>query len=191
MGLDMYLERCNRKAWDYRNIDVEEVRESKPQLYEELKPYIHQRGGEYYHWESIFAKVGYWRKANAIHKWFVDNVQDGEDDCDCYEVSRDQLEELLDICKTIKDKTIMDDGLVKNGEVWANGMWCPRYEEGQTIVNPEIAERLLPTQGGFFFGSTEYDQWYMADIENTIEILTNALKTTDFDTHMIVYMSSW
>ena len=29
----------------------------------------------------IDEEVGYWRKANAIHKWFVDNVQDGNDDC--------------------------------------------------------------------------------------------------------------
>lgn len=191
MGLDMYLERCNRKAWGYKDFDIDEIRDSKPKLYEELKPYIHQRGSERYHWDSIFAEVGYWRKANAIHKWFVDNVQDGEDDCDYYEVSREQLEELLDICKTIKDQTIMDDGLVKNGEVLANGMWCPQYEEGKTIVNPEVAASLLPTQSGFFFGSTEYDQDYMYDVESTIDILTKALETTDFDTEMIVYTSSW
>ena len=37
----------------------------------------------------------YWRKANAIHKWFVDRVQDGEDNCSEYEVTLKQLEELL------------------------------------------------------------------------------------------------
>ena len=26
-------------------------------------------------------QIASWRKANAIHKWFVDNVQDGVDDC--------------------------------------------------------------------------------------------------------------
>ncbi len=29
----------------------------------------------------IQEEVAYWRKANAIHKWFVENVQDGQDDC--------------------------------------------------------------------------------------------------------------
>ena len=47
--------------------------------------------------------VGYWRKANAIHKWFVDNVQNGVDDCKDYYVPKEKLEELLDICKKVKE----------------------------------------------------------------------------------------
>lgn len=31
--------------------------------------------------KEITEEVGYWRKANAIHGWFVDNVQKGNDDC--------------------------------------------------------------------------------------------------------------
>ena len=42
-------------------------------------------------------EVAYWRKANMIHQWFVDNVQDGMDDCKEHMVERDQLKELLDI----------------------------------------------------------------------------------------------
>jgi len=40
----------------------------------------------------------YWRKANAIHQWFVENVQDGDDDCRQYYVGRDDLERLMDLC---------------------------------------------------------------------------------------------
>ena len=40
----------------------------------------------------------YWRKANAIHAWFVENVQDGEDDCREYGVSLDDLETLMQLC---------------------------------------------------------------------------------------------
>lgn len=39
-------------------------------------------------------EVGYWRKANQIHKWFVENVQGGIDNCDYHEVSKAQLEKL-------------------------------------------------------------------------------------------------
>lgn len=159
MGLDMYLEKCNRKAWGFKDIDIDEAKEKNPKLYEEIKPYLHERG-EYFHWESIFEEVGYWRKANAIHKWFVDNVQDGNDDCGYYEVSKEKMEELLQICINV-------------------------------VVNPEIAEKLLPTTAGFFFGSTNYDQWYIEDIKETIDILTRALETTNFDLEMIVYGSSW
>jgi hypothetical protein len=48
-------------------------------------------------------KVGYWRKANAIHQWFVDHCQNGEDDCREAYVSREQLTELRDLCQTIID----------------------------------------------------------------------------------------
>ena len=43
----------------------------------------------------IVEDAGYWRKANAIHRWFVEHVQNGNDDCGLYEVSRDQLQSLL------------------------------------------------------------------------------------------------
>lgn len=49
----------------------------------------------------------YWRKANAIHKWFVDNCQKGEDNCESHLVSREDLEKLRDLCKEVmsnKDK---------------------------------------------------------------------------------------
>ena len=39
----------------------------------------------------------YWRKANQIHAWFVDNVQQGNDDCGEYYVSHEKLKELLSL----------------------------------------------------------------------------------------------
>ena len=50
---------------------------------------------------TIFEQVGYWRKANAIHRWFVENVQDGDDDCGTYEVNKEQLEELKALCESV------------------------------------------------------------------------------------------
>lgn len=191
MGLDMYLERCDRRAWGYKDMEISKMKVDKPALYEELKPLIHKRGSEYYNRESFFEEVGYWRKANAIHKWFVENVQNDVDDCNYYEASKEQLETLLGICKTIKSKCKMEKGYVKNGEKLNGEVWCPIMEEGEYITNPEVAEELLPTQSGFFFGSTEYDEYYMADIEDTIDILTKVLETTDFDREMITYCSSW
>ena len=191
MGLDMYLDRCDRRAWGFKSVDLDDVKANNPALYDVLKPYIHKRGSEYYSWDSLFEKVGYWRKANAIHRWFVENVQNDVDDCDYYEVSKEQLEALLNICKEVKASAQLEKGWVKNGETLANGQWCPNYVEGETIVNPEVADELLPTQDGFFFGSTEYDQYYMQDILDTIDIITKVLETTDFEREMITYCSSW
>jgi hypothetical protein len=130
---------------------------------------------------SLWEEVGYWRKANAIHKWFVNNVQGYVDDCGYYEVSREQLEDLLDTCIQVRDASMMKHGWVNNGQRFENGMWCPIFEEGEVIVDTTVAEALLPTQSGFFFGGTDYDQWYMEDIMDTIEIITKVLETTDFD----------
>jgi hypothetical protein len=44
---------------------------------------------------SVSVNCAYWRKANQIHKWFVTNVQNDEDDCGEYYVSHDRLKELL------------------------------------------------------------------------------------------------
>jgi hypothetical protein len=46
-------------------------------------------------------EVGYWRKANAIHGWFVNNCGDGVDDCSVISVGLDDLEKLLLLCETV------------------------------------------------------------------------------------------
>lgn len=50
---------------------------------------------------EVSISVGYWRKANAIHQWFVDNCQDGIDDCRSVIVEREQLQTLKSLCETI------------------------------------------------------------------------------------------
>ena len=50
---------------------------------------------------------------------------------------------------------------------------------------------LLPTTSGFFFGGTDYDEYYVNDIKETIDIVTKVLETTDFEKEMVYYVSSW
>ena len=190
MGLDMYLEKCDRRAWGYKDMDIDKMKANNPALYEELKPFIVMRG-EYHPWESFFTEIGYWRKANAIHRWFVENIQNGIDNCEYYEVSKEQLEELLDVCIKVKNGSKLVKGLIKNGERYENGKFVPCMEEGEYIEDISVAEELLPTQSGFFFGGTDYDQWYLGDIEDTIDILKNVLATVDFNREMVVYLASW
>lgn len=135
--------------------------------------------------------VGYWRKANQIHNWFVCNVQDGEDDCGCYEVGKEQLEDLLERCKIVKSNSKLVSGKIQNGYTWVDGHKEVIYADGSYIENPEIAMEYLPTQGGFFFGSTDYDEYYLMDIDDTIQIIEKVLDETDFDTQVIYYSSSW
>lgn len=146
---------------------------------------------EYGH-DSVYEQVGYWRKANAIHNWFVNHVQDGEDDCDYHqEVTKGVLEDLLETCTKVLNHSVMVIGVVKNGESFENGKWKDNFELGKVIIDSSVAEDLLPTTSGFFFGSTDYDEYYVDDIKHTIEVCQNVLETTDFDKEMLYYVSSW
>ena len=41
----------------------------------------------------------------------------------------------------------------------------------KVLDNNKLAEQLLPTKEGFFFGGKDYDQWYFNDLEETIKII--------------------
>lgn len=143
--------------------------------------------------EMIYEPVAYWRKANAIHKWFVFNIQDDEDDCEYHrEVTKEDLEELRDICKKILEECVLIKGKVKNGyKIGKNGKEIPNWQDGLIVANPDICEKLLPSTDGFFFGSTEYNEWYIEGVKYTYETISKILEETDFEKQMIYYCSSW
>ena len=154
MGLDMYLKA--RRYYSGYDFTPQEEQDVFTKIVDVLGITVDKNSTLH-----VDVTVGYWRKANAIHKWFVDNVQLGTDDCGTYYVSKETLKELLDLCKETLE--------------WLSG--------DKTVDSP------LPSQGGFFFGSTDYDEWYKQDIEETIEILTKCLQLpNEFD---FFYESSW
>lgn len=136
-------------------------------------------------------EVGYWRKANAIHNWFVENVQNGEDDCWSYAVTKEQIEELLELCKEVKKNCELVDGKILLGRTLKDGKWEDEYGDGKVIKDASFAKTHLPTRAGFFFGDTDYDEYYLEGINDTIDILTRVLQETDFDNETIYYSSSW
>jgi hypothetical protein len=151
MGLDMYLYKrsyVSQGEWikeEHREV-VSVIKGGKdhPTIKSERVKYIIQ-------------EIGYWRKANAIHKWLVDNVQKGNDDCKEYVVFPNQLQKLKGLCLEI-----IEDG--------------------------NKAPELLPTTNGFFFGGTEYDEYYFDDLHETVKIIDEALSDPDGDYY---YSSSW
>lgn len=145
-----------------------------------------------YGWDRIMEQVGYWRKANAIHNWFVDNVQYGEDDCHYHrEVTKEMLELLKATCEVVIQESKLVPGKLHNGSTYKNGREYKEYIDGLVVEDSTTAERLLPTTSGFFFGGTDYDEWYIKDLKETIEIIDRVLETTNFETHAIYYVSSW
>ena len=193
MGLDMYLKRGKKIpkiSWEeYKEIRNKVINDDEEAL-ENYKDYV-VNCGEYYIWNDLVKEVGYWRKANQVHKWMVDNVQNGVDNCDLYEVKKEDLKKLLWICESIVQNCKLTDGKVVNGYTFEDGMKVPIIEDGKVMTNIDVAKNMLPTCSGFFFGGTDYDEYYMGDIANTIEIINRVLKETNFDEEYIAYESSW
>lgn len=59
----------------------------------------------------------------------------------------------------------------------------------KVLADHSLAESLLPTRVGFFFGSTEYDDWYFQNVEAVLEDFTKYLEGWDDDTIGWVYFS--
>lgn len=73
---------------------------------------------------SISVEIMTWRKANQIHQWFVDNVQDGDDDCKRYFVSLDKLRELVTLCQVVAQNHAKAEELLPTQE----GFFFGSYE---------------------------------------------------------------
>ena len=59
------------------------------------------------------------------------------------------------------------------------------------LTFPDDAYTVMPTSSGFFFGSTEYDEWYFSDLKETIEEVTKVINETNWDTEEVVYHEWW
>jgi len=184
MGLDMYLTaKRDFYASEWRGKEEQEMNKKIRELFPEMF-----KTGNLDNIGVSF-EVGYWRKANQIHKWFVNNCQDGVDDCRDGYASRKQLKELRDLCQTVVDNSKLKDGTIINGYTFKNGKEIPKLEKGKIIENPETAQLLLPTRDGFFFGGTDYDEWYLDDVKHTIEVIDKCLALSkDWNFY---YHSSW
>lgn len=207
MGLDMYLKKAKtpKEMGGTNHYTFEElvnkyspIRDYGSEIPQNIQEDINNDNlfeVEYYGGSKYVVgtkEVGYWQKANQIHNWFVENVQNGVDDCGYYKVSKEQLLSLMDICNKILENCKLVAGTVING--WTlnkeTGTFEANFENGQIMTNSHIAEELLPTRSGFFFGGTNYDQWYYEDIKNTVEILQKASEI-NFDNYTLIYHSSW
>lgn len=169
MGLDMYLEiRKNEYRSKYSKDKGSRLKLEYPKDITEFVPNLTDlRISRQTNYE-----VGYWRKANQIHNWFMQNCASRDeydnpiDDCRPVEITVDKLEALLDTCKKV-------------------------------LADHSLASSLLPTADGFFFGSTEYDDYYFGEIEQTVEIVEPVLKFAKHKLEIkdyaweVYYQASW
>jgi len=156
MGLDMYLS-AKRYLWSDK--DKEVAKDINDAVGVECDPEKRFAGSSLMV-KEISIDAMYWRKANAIHGWFVENCQGGRDECQETYIPREKLVELRDLCKAVVD-------------------------------HPDVNINGLEPKQGFFFGSTEKDDWYLQDLKNTVEGITNALESLPENQYEFYYQASW
>lgn len=61
----------------------------------------------------------------------------------------------------------------------------------KVLADHSLAQELLPTQSGFFFGSTDYDEWYFGDVEDCKQQMEKLLSMYDEDTDVVFFIMSW
>jgi len=141
MGLDMYLTAEKYISnWDHADaenkaafakiveaagFDIEDVPAGSPGV-------------------TIEANVMYWRKANAIHKWFVQHVQNGNDDCGRYRVTRDHLTFLKEACEKVLDNPDATDEVLptKSGAFFGSTQYDAYYWKGLEETATRIGKLL-------------------------------------------------
>ncbi|MCM3729023.1 hypothetical protein M3226_25620 [Neobacillus cucumis] len=90
------------------DIHLREHEEKNDTTYEKIKQHIkHFEDKEInIQWRSLLTEVAYWRKANQIHNWFVVHVSNGLDECGTYEITKESIQELHNLCIRILSKKI-------------------------------------------------------------------------------------
>lgn len=76
---------------------------------------------------NVTFRLAYWRKANAIHRWFVENVQDGLDECQSSYVPLEALQKLKEICEKVLNNNELAAELLPTAEGFFFG--DTRYNE--------------------------------------------------------------
>ena len=161
MGLDQYLSAKKYVGkFDYSDTQNRIITQEYMDLIPMDAPDITQHGD--FAGITVTYPVGYWRKANAIHNFFVKNVGEEIDNCQEMWVSRETLIDLRARCVDVLNADDMEE---------------------------EAKEKGLETVDGFFFGDTSYGDWYKNDLLLTIEICNKVLTLPQ--TYSLHYQASW
>ncbi len=189
MGLDMSLYRVKKM----KNRTLEEILELNEKMYEdeltgkelvEIEPYVIKND----YGNTLLDEVMYWRKVNAIHRWFVDNVQGGKDDCHNYPITEKDIEILLDTVTTVYNSLKDKERVTQIFKDYDNKPYEDKCYMPQDLT---VAKELLPTQEGFFFGGTNYNEYYFDMIVETMDKCREIIDTFDFENNYLFYNSSW
>ena len=164
MGLDMYFYARKTTYKSFSKWDKPD-RADETNYPEDLKTfsdYIYDRNFKSVQTETSY-QIGYFRKFNALHSYIVKTFADGVDNCQEILLYKEDVEKI---------KKVLDDVLNAHQQV-------------------EKAKEILPTQSGFFFGGTDYDEFYFEDVKDAADLMQSFLDNFDFENYQLVYQASW
>lgn len=102
----------------------------------------------------------YYRKMNWLRNWMVNNTSLEEGD-DCKEIEL-KIDDIKKLHENCKE----------------------------VLKNHELAEEILPTVNGFFFGDTEYNEYYFEDV-NYVSCDLESMLDRKNDVEYICYEDWW
>lgn len=196
--LQKYVKKVMKYDWYYEGITTGLTNEELRKKIDDLS-------------QSVYAREDvYFRKVNFVYAFFAEYLVDEE----CI-VTKDMVRDLIGRCNKVIEAA-KEDGLINNknkiinknayyyhyqdGENWLNITPERRKEEEERINKlsehltdghwVEVAEHELPTQAGFFFGSTDYNIYYLSDVLDCKEKFEKLLKNWK-DDEIVYNMMSW
>lgn len=187
LGLDINFWRLKKADYDQYQQDVENWEENiKPEPIsdaeflalskEEREAYDNAMYNDRPDFSKYSTPAGYFRKVNFLVSFF-----DYGDNCSLQEIDTDDIERLKFRCDKILEA-------YQESEEWRNREDASDFDYEDEPWE-DVAEAYLPTQAGFFFGSTEYDEYYIDDIREVKEWCENLL--SDLEGDDVVIMSCW
>lgn len=146
--------------------------------------------------------IGYFRKVNCLlpHFGYVGN-------CEILEIEKSQIEDL--VCKAKELLAVYDTisyqlhlqnievnyykEIYKDNQEMCDEKCKPFLKKIDDIWKPfeSVAQEMLPTTTGCFFGSQEYRDWYVSDLQSIVAAFEKILDETDFDVEQVLMYCWW
>ena len=177
MGLDIYFYRYKRNEYDQYKESLENWNNARPEstkvtneqfskLSAEEQTKVQDELNDWYKVRPDASKFGEKEIGYFRKVNFLIPFFGYSDNCEDLEIPLEDIETLLEFCrKILKHKS------------------------------KKLAEHYLPTTSGFFFGSTEYDEYYFDDVKEVREWCKAVLKECDKqdinDEEYIFLMNCW
>lgn len=144
-------------------------------------------------------EVAYFRKVNLLIPFF----EYGEN-CSDLTITKDQVEDLIRVCGDVlvKEKDIRsrlnERKCAKQNVQQVKAGWneknVQRIQKQIESIEQEwidYCQETLPNQKGFFFGSYEYDEWYIDKVQQVKKLFQEIIENVDWERQDLVMHCWW